>query len=120
MDLSVMKKKLNSYKKPNGIFRNVSGELLIELLRAWEAYTGPFEDFARQVGVRKSQLGPMIHKARKLAKDTEYVGGDFKEVKVGEAMAHGAGGRIELVWDNGKVIRFAEVEVLLDFLKKSA
>ena len=122
MDFAVMKKKLNSYKKANGVFRKISGEMLVELLRAWEGYTGPMDDFARQIGVRKSQLGPIIHKARKIAKDSEFVGGEFKEIKVGEASIPGAAPcqGIELIWEGGKVIRFGEVEVLLDFLKKTA
>jgi len=69
MDFSIIRKKLTSYRKPNGDFRNLSGEMLVEVLKAWENYSGPFETFSRDIGVRKSQLGPIIHKARKVMKN---------------------------------------------------
>jgi len=122
MEFSVMRKKLNSYKLSNGTFRNLSGEMLIEILRTWENYSGPFAKFSRDIGVRKSQLGPIIHKARRLAKDSEYQGGKFKEVKVSSdnVTSFPLHGKIELVLDGSKVIRFEEVDLLIDFLKKSA
>ena len=46
----------------------------------------------------------------------------FKEIKIAE----GSTGvlppctGIEVAWDNGKIIRFAEVSQLVDFLKKVA
>ena len=40
MDFEVMKKKLDAYRKPKGQFRDVKGELQIELLRMWESHAG--------------------------------------------------------------------------------
>lgn len=122
MDLAVLKKKLTSYKKPNGVFKNISGEMLIAVLRAWENYTGPQDDFGRQIGVRQSQLGPLIHRARKIAKTTEYADGKFKEVRTADSDDNSKQiiqGRIELIWDN-KLIKFSDVETLVEFLRKIA
>ena len=124
MDLAILRKKLNSYKtKPNGVFKNISGEMLLEVLRAWENYTGPMSVFSKQIGVRPSQLGPLIHKARKVAKNTEFTDGSFKEIKTDSTSNAGQSttneGKIELVWDN-KMIRFITVDHLIEFLKKIA
>lgn len=117
MDYSVLKKKLNSYKK-EGALRGVSGELLVEMLRMWESYTGQMDEFAKQIGVRKSQLGPLIHKARKVAKSEGFEGGDFKEVKIQSSSPSNCSNAIVLKWEQGKVIRFSQVDQLVDFLKK--
>ena len=118
MDYAVLRKKLTSYKTPNGIFKNLSNELLMEVLRSWEHYTGPFDRYAHEIGVRKSQLGPLIHKARKIAKTSEYQNGGFKEIRVksSDAKLLPMSGKIELVIDQSKVIRFEEVDLLIDFL----
>ena len=122
MEFTVLKKKLNSFRGANGVFRGVSEELLVEVLRLWENYTGAMGDFAKKLGVRNSQLGPMIHKARKVSKNKEYANGKFKEVKI-ESSNHdsvkGCKG-IDLKWDKGRVIRFPEVDQLIEFLKKVA
>ena len=123
MDYAVIRKKLNTFRtKPNGCFKKVSGELLVEILRLWEGYTGPMKEFARQIGVRGSQLGPMIFKARRLVKNMEAEGGDFKEIRIESSAGDGSGiaGGIELSWEGGKVIRFSRVEQLVEFLKKVA
>lgn len=120
MDLAIMKKKLNSFKKPNGSLRGISDDMLVEVLRTWEGYTGPMDDFARQIGVRKTQIGPIIHKARKIAKASESVEGGFREIRVSDDTAAISHSGIELILDHGKVLRFSEVDVLLDFLKKVA
>lgn len=122
MDYAVLKKKLNSYKNSNGVFRNISGEMLVGILRAWENYTGPMKEFSKQIGVRMSQLGPIIHKARKIAKTTEFTDGSFKEILTNsndpatEQLSTNEG-KIELIWDN-KLIRFNAVDQLIEFLKK--
>lgn len=49
---------------------------------------------------------------------------EFKEIKVadGSAAAGSLTGCnvIELSWENGRIIRFGQVEQLIDFLKKAA
>jgi hypothetical protein len=45
MDLGILKKKLSSYKTDGGYVKNVSSDLLIEILSAWESWTGPSAGF---------------------------------------------------------------------------
>jgi len=63
MDLEVLKKKVSSYRGEGGRVRNVSDELLIEILLAWEQWTGPAKGFSSAVGVSLKGLSSIIGKA---------------------------------------------------------
>jgi hypothetical protein len=63
MEYEVMKKKLDTYRKPKGQFRRVNSDLLVELLRMWELHTGPSSKFARQLGIKSKQLGRLVQQA---------------------------------------------------------
>lgn len=119
MEFAVLKKKLTSYRSKEGKLKKVPGELLVAVLRAWEAYTGSRTDFGREVGLRQSQLGPLIHRARLYVKSTVQGAEDFTEIKVAEGPSQGESA-IELSWEDGKVIRFRRADELVDFLKKVA
>ena len=45
MDLEVLKKKLSSFKSEGGKTRNVSDELLLEVLSSWEHWGGSSREF---------------------------------------------------------------------------
>lgn len=119
MDLGVLKKKLSSYKTEGGYVKNVSSDLLIEILSAWESWTGPLRGFYSELGINRLSGARMIGEAKKLKREGFATDG-FKEVKVsgGEVVASGPCQGVEIVWDNGKLIRFSQVEYLIDFLKK--
>jgi hypothetical protein len=119
MEFAVLKKKLNSFRSKDGKLKKVPGELLVAVLRAWEGYTGPMAEFAREVGLRQFQIGPLIHRARLYAKNTVQGAEDFTEIKVTEG-SPGGEGAIELSWDGGKVIRFKRTDDLVEFLRKVA
>jgi hypothetical protein len=76
--------------------------------------------FGRDVGLRQSQLGPLIHRARLYVKSTVQGAEDFTEIKVAEGPPLGEAAAIELNWEGGKVIRFRRADELVDFLKKVA
>jgi hypothetical protein len=121
MELGILKKKLGSYRSREGKLRKVPGELLIGVLRAWEAFTGPMSAFSVEVGLRPSQLGPLIHRARVYARNTVQGTEDFTEVQVADSGSlPSSDSVIELIWDNGKVIRFRRADELVDFLRKVA
>jgi hypothetical protein len=120
MDFEVMKKKLDAYRKPSGQIRRVKGELLIELLRMWEAHTGPSTEFARNLGIKSKQLSRLVHEARKAAATTEAADASFYELPSPEATETPRSEGIEVTWGPGKVIRFPTVETLLDFLKRAS
>ena len=119
MDLAILKKKLSSYKTEGGYVKNVSGDLLIEILSAWESWTGPVKGFYSGLGINGKSGGRMIGEAKKLKREGFATDG-FKEIKVlsSESVANNPCQGIEIVWDNGKLIRFPQVEHLIDFLKK--
>ena len=50
MDHVTLKKKLSTYLTKGGQLRNVSEELLYELLEAWEEWTGTATDFYKSIG----------------------------------------------------------------------
>ena len=125
MDLVVLKKKLSTYLSDKGYLRNVSEEVLYEVIIAWENWTGSATEFYRTVGFSQRQLASLIGKAKKLKREGYYGEGDFKRVQV-EGLGPSPSPSpepcvgIEVVWDGGKVIRFGQVELLVDFLKKTS
>lgn len=126
MDHLTLKKKLSSYESEKGYLKNVSEDILYEVLVAWENWTGPAKDFYRSLGFTSKQMASIIGKAKKLKREGYFGSGEFKAVKIEGAddsvpiSIPSSGGGIEIVWKNGSVIRFAAVEQLVDFLKKAA
>lgn len=124
MDNSILKKKLSSYESEKGYLKNVSDDILYEVLLAWENWTGPSSEFYRSLGFTHSQMAGIIGKAKKLKREGRFGEGEFKVVKLDSQVAatidNGPCAGAEVVWTNGCVIRFSQVDLLLDFLKKSA
>lgn len=121
MDLGVLKKKLSSYRTEGGYVKNVNGDLLIEILLAWESWTGASSGFYSGLGINSKSGARMIGEAKKLKRDG-FAADGFKEIKIssGDRPLSGPCQGIEIVWENGKLIRFPQVETLIDFLKKVA
>ena len=122
MDLEVLKKRVSTFRGEGGRVRNVSDELLIEILEAWEQWTGPAKGFYTALGVSQKGIASIIGKAKKLKREGFPTDG-FKEIKIeetseGEKTTPCIG--IEMTWDGGKIIRFPHVEQLLEFLRKVA
>jgi hypothetical protein len=120
MDNVVLRKRLSSFRTKKGSYTRVSDDLLVDILRAWESWAGSSKEFYQSLGVRKGQLAPMIKKGKKLSKKGNYGSGEFKELKLESLVGAPSGMPIEISWENGKVIRFSQVEALVDFLKKVA
>ncbi len=126
VDNAILKKKLNTFKSDKGTLRDVSDEVVFEVLRSWEHWPGKSSDLYRELGLSKMQLVTMIQKAKKLVKSGMVPPDDFKEIKVSESpsnlvsLTSGPCSGVEILWDNGKLIRFQQVEQLIDFLKKVA
>ena len=118
----VLKKRLNTFMTEKGILKNVSDELLIDILRAWEAWPGNSKDFYTSLGVSWKQMAKLMGKAKKLHREGRFPESEFKEVKLisDSPMVSACGCTIELALDTGKVIRFSAVDQLVDFLKKAA
>ena len=124
MDLEILNKKVSTYRDDAGRVRKVSDELLIEILEAWEQWTGPASGFYTALGVSAKGISSIIGRAKKLKRDGFPSSGGFKEIQIENTGAgfgqSGSGAGIELCWEQGKVIRFQQVDQLIDFLKKVA
>jgi hypothetical protein len=124
MDMEILSKKLDTYRDKRGRIVNVPDELRMEVLSAWEQWKGPAADFYRELGCSYKGMGSMIGKAKKLKREGHFPSVEFKEVKLadgGVASSTLIGCNvIELSWENGRLIRFGQVEQLIDFLKKAA
>ena len=124
MDLTVLSKKISSYRSPKGQVRNLPHELLAEILHAWEQWNGPSAGFYKALGVDFRKFGSSMGKAKQLKRDGAFDGLNFTEIVIdeesGQIKESFPCSGIELVWSNGKIIRFPQVEVLIEFLKKAA
>ena len=122
MDNAILKKRLNTFKSSKGTLRRVSDEVVLEVLRPWESWPGTSTELYRELGLSKMQMATMIQKAKRLVKSGVIVESEFKElssdIQAGQNTQN-LGRGMELLWDD-KVIRFYEVDHLLDFLKKAA
>ncbi len=122
MDNAVIRKRLSTFKSSKGSLTRVSDDVLIDVIRVWEEWpAGKSGDLARELGIDSHQLVFLIKKAKQLKREGKFPEDGFKEIRVdGPAPLSGAPCGIELAWDNGKLIRFSQVEQLVEFLKKVA
>ncbi|MBK8201504.1 MAG: hypothetical protein IPK68_03995 [Bdellovibrionales bacterium] len=92
---------------------NVSDELLYELLVAWEGWTGPASGFYSAIGADHRKMAKLIGRAKRLKREGVFPSEEFKEIKISDAptgIASGPCQGMEILWDNGKIIRFSQVE----------
>jgi hypothetical protein len=123
MDLTLLKKKLSSYRTPTGRVTSIPDPLLGEILHAWEQWNGTVSGFYTALGVSQNKMAKLMGKAKQLKRDGAF-DGLFTEVVLdqesGQVMELPPCSGVELVWEGGRIIRFSRVEMLLDFLKKAA
>ena len=124
MDNAILKKRLNTFKSgKSGRLQEVSTEVALDVLRAWENWPGKSVELYRELGLSRMQLVTMIQKAKRLVKSGAVsTENEFKEIAVASgALPHGGPCQgIELGLNDGRVIRFPSVDPLLEFLKKAA
>ncbi len=120
MDLSLLKKKMSTYRTETGRLTRLPDELAYEILLAWEGWSGPARGFYKELGADHRKMASLIGRAKKLKREGVFADSHFKEIKV---KSSGSGLRcqdpIVLKWDRGKVIRFSQVDQLVEFLKKA-
>ena len=121
MDLSILKKKLSTYRTEGGYLKNVGDELLVEILGAWEEWSGPTKEFYRALGADHRKMASLMGRAKKLKREGVVPETQFKEVKLGRSRVDlNCREAIVLKWEQGTMIRFKQVDQLVDFLKKVA
>jgi hypothetical protein len=81
----------------------------------WSAYT---------IGVSSKGMASIIGRAKRLRREGHFPAEDFKEIKLADGGGTTGGlppcSGIEVAWENGKLIRFNQVDQLVEFLKKVA
>ena len=123
MDLEVLKKRISTFRGEGGRVRITDDILLLEILSEWEKWTGPADGFYKAIGVSSNGMGSIIGRAKKLRREGHFPAEAFKEIKVADSAAaqprtFGPCSGIEIAWDANKLIRFNDVDLLVDFLKK--
>ncbi len=124
MDAEILKKKISTYRGEGGRLRITDDALYMEILSVWEQWKGPSKEFYRAIGVSKSGMAAIIGKAKKMRREGHFPAEEFREIKVSDDSIVSSSligcNVIELAWENGRLIRFGQVEQLIDFLKKAA
>ena len=121
MELEVLRKKLSSFRTAKGKVTRVNDELLLEILSAWEQWTGSAKDFYSGIGSNHKKMARMLGKAKQLKRDGAAM--PFQELTV-EGVTNSLDSPslpcdIE-VQEKGKIIRFGKVDLLVEFLKKAS
>ena len=120
MELEVLKKKLSTFRGEGGRIRGVNDELLLEILHAWEHWTGSSKEFYRCLGSSKTGMASMIGKAKRLKREGHVL--PFEEVKIEGVTDSDTPAPLICdieVQDKNKVIRFRKVDHLVEYLKKA-
>jgi len=121
VELEILKKKLSSFRGEGGRIRGVSDELLLEVLSAWEHWTGSSKDFYKSIGSSPKGMGSMIGKAKRLKREGHSM--PFQEVHIEGITDVTTPSPIPCdieVQDKNKIIRFRKVDFLIEYLKKAA
>ena len=119
MELEILKKKLSSFRGEGGKITKVSDDLLLEILNAWENWTGSASSFYTGIGTNHRKMASMMGKAKKLKREGHSI--PFEELKI-EGLSDTEKPSplicdIE-VQDKNKIIRFRKVDSLVEYLKK--
>lgn len=131
MDLTVLKKKLSVFRDQDGSIKNVSDELLYELLTHWESWEGTPKDFYSALGSSYKQMAGVIGRAKRYKREGRFGSSEFKEVVVegqatevanvgGPAASSRSCNIIEFVWPDGRMARFSDLDRFLEFMKRTA
>lgn len=122
MDMEVLRKRISTFRGDGGRVRITDDQLYMEILMAWEQWKGSSKEFYSAIGVSKTGMAGIIGKAKRMRREGHFPVEEFKEIKVADTGVSGNGPclGVEIVWEKGKLIRFQQVEQLIDFLKKVA
>ena len=81
VDIEILKRKVSTFKTPGGQLRDVSNDLLMEILNAWESWEGSNNSFYAALGSNRYKMASLLGKAKKLKREG-YMASEFEEVKV--------------------------------------
>jgi hypothetical protein len=124
MELEILKKKISTYRGDGGRVKITDDTLMMEILHCWEQWTAPADGFYKSIGVSQKGMASIIGRAKKLRREG-FSSSGFKEIRIADGANLNAGALgpcsgIEMCLDGGKLIRFQQVDQLIEFLKKAA
>lgn len=120
METAILKKRLNTFKSAKGTLKDVSSDVVMDVLRGWEQWPGKSCEYYRELGLSRMQMVTMIQKAKRLVKSGAVQESEFKEITpMAKVLPSGFDG-VELKLENGPAIRFVQVDHLVEFLKKTS
>ena len=126
MDISVLKKKLSVYRDQEGSLKNVSDEVLFELLVGWESWDGSPRDFYSALGSNGKQMASIIGRAKRYKREGRFGNGEFREAVVEaqptevQPASTSSGKLIEFVCSDGRLVRFSDLDCLVEFMRRTA
>jgi hypothetical protein len=129
MENVTLKRKLSSYVTDKGYLKHVPDDILFEVLIAWENWTGSSKEFYASLGFSHRQMASLIGKAKRLKREGHFGDEDFKQLKISPEQSlipesptstTIVCGAAEIVLPGGKLIRFSNIDFLVDYLKKIA
>jgi hypothetical protein len=121
VELEIIKRKLSSFRGEGGRVRKVSDELLLEVLSAWEQWTGTASSFYNGIGCSSKGIASILKKAKRLKREGHSA--PFQEVQIAGITNTDIPTPLICdieVQDNNKIIRFRKVDLLVEYLKKAA
>ena len=122
MDNTVLRKKLNTYKSPQGSLKGISKELTLEVLQVWQNWTGTIADLYRDLKISKGRMSAIVRSGKRLVKSGVIMESEFREIQVEGSSQESSGlsssGSITMNWEKGRIIGFSTVDQLVDFLRK--
>jgi hypothetical protein len=120
METSVIRKRLNTFKSGAGKLTRVSDDVVMEVLRSWEAWPGTTVDYQREIGLSKQQLAIMIKKGKKLVKSGVVTDGEFRQIEIAAPTGQAQEGLMTVKLNGGMAVSFFQVDHVVDFLRKMA
>lgn len=115
----ILKKRLQTCRTQKGSLVKVPSELIIDIMRAWERWTGTAKSFYNSIGIKKEQLASIIKKGKRILKENADSLGPFTPIEVKSPPCNDKT-PIVLRIDRKKSIRFYQLEQLIEFLKIAA
>ena len=131
MEIQILRKKLSVFRDQDGSIKNVSDELLYELLVGWESWEGTPKDYYSALGSSYKQMAGVIGRAKRYKREGRFGSSEFKEVSIGgmtaestqtgnQSMTTNPCNVIEFVWADGRMARFGDLDRFLEFIRRSA
>ena len=114
----ILKKRLNSYRGQKGNLLGLPDDLILDIIKTWERWPGTGKSYYSSIGIKKEQMANIIKKGKRLLKEGKNPGGSFTAVEVKVPSQSKA--PIVLNLDKNKVLRFYQVDQLMEFLKLSS